>query len=85
MSSSITLLHHNRSKDGINLDQPAKVSTKAIIIILQLRELILEQASINESISKKLAFNDKMLEGINAKLDNFSSVIKEQIVFNKKI
>jgi hypothetical protein len=36
MSSSITLLHHNRSKDGINLDQPAKVSTKAIIIILQI-------------------------------------------------
>jgi hypothetical protein len=50
-----------------------------------LRELILEKARINESISKKLAFNDKMLEGINAKLDNFSSAIKEQIMFNKKI
>ena len=35
-------------------------------------ELILEQPRINESIYKKLAFNDKMLEGINSKLDNFS-------------
>jgi hypothetical protein len=26
-----------------------------------------------------------MLEGINAKLDDFSSAIKEQIMFNKKI
>jgi hypothetical protein len=50
-----------------------------------LRELILEQARINESISKKLAFNDKILEEINAKLDNFSSAVKEQIMFKKKI
>jgi len=50
-----------------------------------LRELILEQARINESIYKKLAINDEMLEGINLKLDNFSLAVKEQIMFNKKI
>jgi hypothetical protein len=50
-----------------------------------LRELILEHARINENIHKKLAFNDAILEGINSKLDNFSSVVKEQIAFNKKI
>jgi len=50
-----------------------------------LRELILEQARINESIYKKLAFNDEMLEGINSKLDNFSLAVKEQILFIKKI
>jgi len=50
-----------------------------------LRELILEQARINESLYKKLAFNDEMLEGINSKLDNFSLAIKEQIMFIKKI
>ena len=32
-----------------------------------LRDLILEQARINENISKKLAFNDKVLENINTK------------------
>ena len=48
-----------------------------------MRELILEQ--VNESIYKKLAFNDEMLEGINSKLDNFSLAVKEQIMFNKKI
>jgi len=50
-----------------------------------LRELILEQARINESVYKKLAFNDKMLDGINSKLDNLSLAVKEQIMFNKKI
>jgi hypothetical protein len=50
-----------------------------------LRELILEQARINKSICKKLAFNDEMLEGINLKLDNFYLADKEQIMFNRKI
>jgi hypothetical protein len=34
---------------------------------------------------KSLLFNDKMLEGINAKLDDFSSAVREQIKFNKNI
>jgi hypothetical protein len=32
-----------------------------------------------------LTFNDKILESINAKMDSFPSVVKEQIIFNKKI
>ena len=50
-----------------------------------LRDLILEQARINENISKKLAFNDKVLENINTKMDSFSSAIKDQLNYNKKI
>jgi hypothetical protein len=56
-----------------------------------LRELILEQARINENIFKKLAFNDKVLENINTKwivftkMDSFSSTIKDQLSCNKKI
>ena len=50
-----------------------------------LRELTLEQARINESISKKLAFNDKVLENINTKMDNVSSTIQDQLSYNKKI
>jgi hypothetical protein len=50
-----------------------------------LRDLILEQARINDNISKRLAFNDKVLESINAKIDSFSSAIKGQLSFNKKI
>jgi hypothetical protein len=41
------------------------------------RDLILEQARINDNIAKILAFNDKILEGISAKMDNFSSAVKE--------
>ena len=50
-----------------------------------LRDLILEQARINKNISKKLAFNDKVLENINTKIDSFSSSIKDQLSYNKKI
>jgi hypothetical protein len=49
-----------------------------------LRDLILEQVRINENISKKLAFNDKVLENINNKMDSFSFVIKDQLSYNKK-
>ena len=49
-----------------------------------LRDLILEQARINENISKKLVFNDKVLENINTKMDSFSSAIKDQLSYNKR-
>ena len=45
----------------------------------------MEQARINENISKKLAFNDKVLENINTKMYSFSSAIKDQLSYNKKI
>jgi hypothetical protein len=50
-----------------------------------LRDLILEQARINDNISKRLAFNDKVLQNINSKMDRFSSAVKVQLSFNKKI
>jgi hypothetical protein len=50
-----------------------------------LRELILEQAKINNNIAKKLAANDNFLENINIKMDSFSSTIKDQLSYNKKI
>jgi hypothetical protein len=50
-----------------------------------LRELILEQAKINDNIAKKLAANDKILENINIKMDSFSFAIKDQLSYNKKI
>jgi ubiquinone biosynthesis protein COQ9 len=50
-----------------------------------LRDLILEQTRINENISKKLAFNDEVLENINTKIDSFSSATKDQLSYNKKI
>jgi hypothetical protein len=50
-----------------------------------LRDLILEQVRINDNISKRLAFNDKVIESINAKMDSFSFAMKDQLSFNKKI
>jgi len=38
-----------------------------------------------DNLSKKLASNDKMLENINNRMDNFSTAINNQISFNKMI
>jgi hypothetical protein len=38
-----------------------------------------------EGLYRKLAFNDKILENINNRMDSFSSAIKNQHSFNKMI
>jgi hypothetical protein len=48
-----------------------------------LKDLILGQAKINESLSKKLAANDKTLESITIKIETLSSALKNQLSFNK--
>ena len=50
-----------------------------------LRDLVFGQAKINESLNKKLAANDKILESINAKVETLSSAIRNQLSFNKMI
>jgi hypothetical protein len=37
------------------------------------------------SLSKKLASNDKTLETINNRMDNFFTAIKNQVSFNKML
>ena len=48
-----------------------------------MRDLVYDQAKVNETIQKKLAANDKSLETIHTKLDGFSTAIKNQLTFNK--
>ena len=50
-----------------------------------MKDLLLGQAKINENITKKFMYNDKMFENINSKLENLSSSIKNQLSFNKMI
>ena len=50
-----------------------------------LRELVSNQGKLMDNLSQKLASNDKMLENINNRMDNFSTAIKNQISFNKMI
>jgi len=50
-----------------------------------LRDLVFGQAKINESLNKKLAANDKVLENINTKVETLSSSLKNQLSFNKMI
>ena len=50
-----------------------------------LKDLVFDQAKIKENITKKLSYNDKMIENINSKLENLSSSMKNQLSFNKMI
>ena len=50
-----------------------------------MKDLVLGQAKINENLTKKLSYNDKMFENINSKLENLSSSVKNQLSFNKMI
>ena len=50
-----------------------------------LRDLVYGQANINDATQKKLTSNDKSLETIQAKLDGFSTAVKNQLSFNKAL
>jgi hypothetical protein len=73
----------NRSKDGVNSYQGKYLGNYSKQP--SLRELILEQVKINDSITKSLATHDKVLENINVKMDNLSATIKDRLSYNKKI
>ena len=48
-------------------------------------DLVLGQAKINENITKKLMSNDKMLENINSQIEGLTSILKNQMSFNKMV
>jgi predicted RNase H-like nuclease (RuvC/YqgF family) len=50
-----------------------------------LKDLVFGQAKINENLTKKLSYNDKIIENINSKLETLSSSVKNQLSFNKRI
>src|SRR5919205_2240771 len=50
-----------------------------------LRDLILGQSKINDSINKKMMANDKILENLSEKLDSFHSAMKNQLSFSKML
>ena len=50
-----------------------------------MRDLVYGQAKINESLQKKLAATDKSMETIHAKMDGFSTAMKNQLSFNKAL
>ena len=45
-----------------------------------LKDLVYSQSRMTDGINKKLNAHDKMLENINAKLKEFSSILKNQLV-----
>jgi hypothetical protein len=47
--------------------------------------MISNQNKVIDTMSRKIAFNDKLLENINSRMDSFASAIKNQHSFNKMI
>jgi len=50
-----------------------------------LKDLLLGQTKINDSINKRIVAKDKILESLSEKMDNFNSAIKNQLRFNKML
>jgi hypothetical protein len=50
-----------------------------------LRDIIKDQARINDEIDKKIHATKKLLENINAKLDSFTVATQNQLNFNKML
>jgi hypothetical protein len=50
-----------------------------------LKDLVLGQVKINESLNKKLVANDKTLKNINIKIETLSFALENQLSFNKMI
>jgi len=50
-----------------------------------LKDLVLGQIKINDSINKRIVGNDKILESLSEKMDSFNSAIKNQLSFNKML
>ena len=50
-----------------------------------LKDLVLGQTKINDSINKRIVANDKILESLSEKMDSFNSAIKNQLSFNKML
>jgi hypothetical protein len=46
---------------------------------------VLNQEKLIDNLSKKLGLNDKVLETINNRMNNFSTTIKNQLSFNKML
>ena len=59
--------HPQGGNNNFNSNQPS------------LKELVLGQAKINENITKKLMFNDKMFENINSKLKKIILLCQKSI------
>jgi hypothetical protein len=50
-----------------------------------LRDIISDQVRINDEGGKKIHATNKLLENINAKMDNFTLAMQNQLSFNKML
>jgi hypothetical protein len=70
------------------MEAMALIIISIIIIIitnLHLKDLVLGQSKINESIYKSYLPMTRFLKNLSAKMDDFASTIENQLSFNKML
>jgi len=65
--------HHSKVTMGGTI---STARTEISSIKPSLNDLVIGQAKINENLTKKLSYNDKIIENINAKLETLCSSIQ---------
>jgi hypothetical protein len=50
-----------------------------------LKDIVQDQLRINSEVGKKLLANDRILESINIKMNNFTAVVQNQLNFYKML
>jgi hypothetical protein len=50
-----------------------------------LKDIVRDQLRINSEVGKKLLANDRILESINSKMNNFIVVVQNQLNLNKML
>jgi hypothetical protein len=48
-----------------------------------LKDIVQDQLRSNSEVGKKLLANDKIMESIDSKMNNFTTVVQNQLSFNK--
>jgi hypothetical protein len=78
---------HQRSNNqgGNNSSSSSRLNNQGNNSYTFLKDVVYINGRMTDSINKKLHALDKMLESIHAKLDELSSVLKNQLSFNKMI
>jgi hypothetical protein len=77
--------------DGTNLVSHSITSNRVVMGRIStkneasLRDIIRDQVRINDEAGKKIIAIDKLLENINAKMDNFTVATQNQLNFNKML
>ena len=76
---------NNRWNNQSRLQYYSIYNSNYILNQPSVKDLVFGQVKINESLTKNLTTNDKILENINSQIESLTSAVKNQLSFNKMV